>query len=89
MEIFEGNPVGKALWNVVWKLPLLQPGKQGESPTSFGDAALVLRNNILQIYGEEPSYDGAPVAEGDVTGFLDGSAYLGLQVYYKKVISSQ
>lgn len=87
MEIFEGNPIGKAIWNAVWKLPLLQPGEQGKSPTTFGDAALVLRNNILQIYGNETSYDGAPVAEGDVSGFLDGSAYLGLQVYEKKVAS--
>ena len=85
MEIFEGNPIGKFLWDTVWKLPLFQPGEPGTSPTSFGDAALVLKNNILQIYGNETSYDGAPVAEGDIDGFLEGSAYLGLQSYYKKV----
>lgn len=85
MEIFEGNPIGKKLWDIFWTLPITKPGKQGESPTSFGDAALVLKNNILQLYGDVPSYDGAPVAEGDVSGFLQGSAYLGLQSYYQKV----
>ena len=28
MEIFEGNPVGKRIWDAVWKLPIMQPGKQ-------------------------------------------------------------
>lgn len=85
MEIFEGNPFGKKIWDLVWDLPIMQKGKQGESPTSFGDAANVLKNNILQLYGNEPSYDGAPIAVGDVDGFLTGSAYLGLKAYYDKV----
>lgn len=26
MEIFEGNPIGKYIWDQTWKLSLLQPG---------------------------------------------------------------
>jgi hypothetical protein len=85
MEIFEGNPVGKFIWDQVWKLPLLQPSKAGVSPTSFGDGANVLKSNIIQIYGNEPSFDGAPVATGQVEGLLEGSLFLGLRSYYEKV----
>lgn len=84
MEIFEGNPVGKFIWNNVWNLPFMQKGTPGTSPTTFGDAANVLKNNILQIYGGEPSIDGAPVAEGTVDGLLEGSLFLGLQDYYQQ-----
>ena len=28
MEIFEGNPIGKKIWDAVWKLPIMQPGIQ-------------------------------------------------------------
>lgn len=59
MEIFENNPVGKMLWNAVWKLEIMKPGIQGKSPTTFGDAANVLKCNILQLYGDQPSVDGA------------------------------
>ena len=83
--VFEGNPLGKMLWDAVWKLPVMQPGKPGSSPTSFGDAANVLKANILQIYGNEPSIDGAPVAEGEVEGLLEGSLFLALWTYYEKV----
>ena len=85
MEIFEGNPTGRKIWDTVWKLPFLQPGKPGVSPTSFGDGAAVLKSNILQIYGNEPSFDGAPLAEGKIDGLLEGSLFLGLQDYYNKV----
>ena len=85
MAIFEGNPIGKAIWDNVWKLPIMQPGLPGQSPTTFGDAALVLRSNILQLYGDEPSVDGAPIAEGEVEGLLEGSLFLGLRTYYEKV----
>ena len=85
MEIFEGNPVGLKVWDTVWKLPFMQNSEQGISPTKFGDAAQILKNNILQIYGNETSYDGAPVAEGAIDGLLEGTLYLGLQEYYKKV----
>lgn len=87
MAIFEGNPIGKAIWDNVWKLPIMQPGKPGQSPTTFGDAALVLRSNILQLYGDEPSVDGAPLAVGEVEGLLEGSLFLGLRTYYEKVPS--
>lgn len=50
MEVFEGNPVGKAIWDFVWKLPVMQKGEQG-APIKFGDVANVLRKNIEQIYG--------------------------------------
>eukprot|EP01036_Dinobryon_divergens_P029748 gene29748-38888_t len=84
MEIFEGNPVGKRIWDAVWKLPIMQPGKQGTSPTTFGDGALVLKGNILQTYGGEPSIDGAPIAVGEIDGLLTGSLFLGLQTYFEK-----
>lgn len=86
MEIFEGNVVGKFIWDNVWKLPLFQTGTPGTSPTSFGDAANVLKLNILQVYGNETSYDGAPIAVGQVDGLLEGSLFLGLRSYYEKVI---
>jgi hypothetical protein len=85
MAIFEGNPVGQFVWNNVWKLPLLRAGKPGQSPTTFGDAALVLKSNILQLYGGEPSVDGAPLATGEVEGLLEGSLFLGLKDYYEQV----
>lgn len=85
MAIFEGNPIGLKIWNTVWKFPFMQPSEQGKSPTSFGDAANVLKQNILQMYGGEPSYDGAPVAEGEIDGLLEGSLFLGLQSYFEKV----
>ena len=84
MEIFEGNPIGKKLWDAVWELPVMQRGKQGTSPTTFGDAANVLKGNILQTYGGEPSYDGAPIAVGEIDGLLEGSLFLGLQSYFKQ-----
>lgn len=51
MEVFEGNPTGKAIWDWVWKQPIMQPGQPG-TPVTFGDQALVLKKNIEQIYGE-------------------------------------
>lgn len=86
MAIFEGNPIGKAIWDGVWKLPFMKPGLPGQSPTTFGDAALVLKSNILQLYGDEPSVDGAPLAVGQIEGLLEGSLFLGLQTYYEKVV---
>lgn len=85
MAIFEGNPVGKLVWDNVWKLPFLKPGAPGVSPTTFGDAALVLKSNILQLYGNETSVDGAPLATGEVAGLLEGALFLGLKDYYEKV----
>lgn len=87
MAIFEGNPIGKFIWDGVWKLSFLKPGKSGQSPTTFGDAALVLKSNILQLYGNESSVDGAPLAVGEIEGLLEGSLFLGLKEYYEKVNS--
>ncbi|CAJ1368838.1 unnamed protein product [Effrenium voratum] len=57
-------------------------GKKGE-PLSLGDTMHVFRTNIEQIFGGEPSYDGAPLATGDLAsaGLTDGTMYLGLQKY--------
>ncbi|CAM9825620.1 unnamed protein product [Chrysoparadoxa australica] len=84
MEVFEGNPVGKWAWENVWKLPLFQKGEQG-APTTFGDAANVFKGNIEQIYGDEPSPDGCPMAEGEVEGMMTGNLFLGLQEYYRRL----
>eukprot|EP01039_Chlorochromonas_danica_P009029 gene9029-9964_t len=84
MEIFEGNPFGLKVWNTVWKLPFLQHSEPGISPTAFGDAAQVIKHNILQIYGNETSYDGAPIAQGEIDGLLEGSLYLGLKEYQER-----
>ena len=84
MEVFANNPVGKKIWEIVWKLPVMRPGEQG-SPIKFGDSANILRRNIEQIYGNEPSIDGAPLATGEIDGLLTGSLFLGLKDYYHKV----
>lgn len=76
--------MGKWLWESFWKLPVTQPGEPGVSPTNFGDAALVIKGNIMQIYGGEPSQDGAPVAEGEVEGVLEGMLFLALKEYREK-----
>jgi hypothetical protein len=36
-----------------------------------------------QIYGDEPSVDGCPLAEGELGGLQTGTMFLGLQTYYK------
>ena len=83
-ELFEGNPFGKWCWDKVWQLDVMQPGKPGTSPTTFGDGANVIKGNILQVYGDQPSPDGAPLAVGEVDGLLEGSLFLGLRTYYEK-----
>ncbi len=83
MEVFEGNAMGKAVWDIVWKLPIMKRGAPG-TPIEFGDVAHVLRKNIEQIYGNEPSVDGAPLAEGEVSTMTDGTAFLGLYQYFRK-----
>jgi len=84
MEMFVGNPTCQKIWNWVWRQDVMQPGVAGVSPTSFGDGANVLRKNIEQIYGGEPSFDRAPVAEEEVEGLLEGSLFLALQTYYQR-----
>lgn len=70
-------------WELVWKLDIMQKGKQGE-PITFGDSANVLRTNIEQIYGGYPSLDGCPLAEGEITDIADGTMFIGLQRYQDK-----
>eukprot|EP00639_Heterosigma_akashiwo_P033958 CAMPEP_0194725620 /NCGR_PEP_ID=MMETSP0296-20130528/27788_1 /TAXON_ID=39354 /ORGANISM="Heterosigma akashiwo, Strain CCMP2393" /LENGTH=606 /DNA_ID=CAMNT_0039630175 /DNA_START=35 /DNA_END=1855 /DNA_ORIENTATION=+ len=84
MEVFEGNPVGKWAWNNVWKLPLFKRGEQG-APILFGDSAYVLKKNIEQIYGGEPSVDGCQIAEGDVSEDMGDTVHLGLYKYYDQM----
>lgn len=83
-EIFEGNPAGKWIWDKFWASKIVEPGKSGESPTTFGDAAQIIKGNIMQVYGGEPSPDGAPIAEGEVEGILEGSLFLALKQYMKQ-----
>lgn len=79
MEDVEGLPWW---WELFWTLPFTARGKAGE-PINLGDAMHVFRLNIEQIFGGEPSYDGAPLATGDLasSGLTDGTMYLGLQKY--------
>lgn len=69
-------------WEAFWALPFTERGKKGE-PLCLGDTMHVFRTNIEQIFGGEPSYDGAPLATGDLAsaGLTDGTMYLGLQNY--------
>merc|ERR1719335_61873 len=69
-------------WEAFWTLPFTERGEAGE-PLCLGDTMHVFRTNIEQIFGGEPSYDGAPLATGDLAsaGLTDGTMYLGLQRY--------
>jgi hypothetical protein len=69
-------------WEAVWKLPIMKRGEPGEA-IIFGDSAHVLRTNIEQIYGDYPSLDGCPLAEGELGDIADGTMFIGLQQYYK------
>lgn len=82
MEVFEGNPLGKWAWDNLWKLPQFQKGEQG-TPCEFGDIANIFKTNIEQIYGDEPSVDGCPLAEGELDGMQTGTMFLGLNSYYQ------
>ena len=59
MEVFEGNPAGKAVWDWVWTLPIMRRGQPGKT-IEFGDVAHVLRKNIEQIYGKRISRSICP-----------------------------
>jgi len=71
-------------WEAVWKLPFTKRGQRGE-PLCLGDTMHVFRTNIEQIFGGEPSYDGAPLATGDLAsaGLTDGTMYMGLKKYWE------
>ncbi|CEM10973.1 unnamed protein product [Vitrella brassicaformis CCMP3155] len=57
-----------------WLFSMFPRGKPGE-PVTVGDQLAVIVKNIDQVYDHQPSYDGAPVAEGRITDpdaiFLD------------------
>jgi cytochrome P450 family 97 subfamily B polypeptide 3 len=57
--------------------------KLGEPGTAvtFGDSANVLRTNIEQLYGDYPSLDGCPLAEGELGDIAEGTMFVGLQNY--------
>uniref|UniRef100_A0A6V2CV31 Cytochrome P450 n=1 Tax=Ditylum brightwellii TaxID=49249 RepID=A0A6V2CV31_9STRA len=67
-------------WELVWDLEIMKKGEPGTDCT-FGDSANVLRTNIEQIYGDYPSLDGCPLAEGEITDIADGTMFIGLQRY--------
>jgi hypothetical protein len=70
-------------WELVWKLDIMKRGEDG-SDIIFGDTAHVLRTNIEQIYGNYPSLDGCPLAEGEITDIADGTMFIGLQRYNQR-----
>ena len=68
-ELAQVDPDAEGLpwwWELVWKLDVMQKGKEGD-PIEFGDSANVLRTNIEQIYGGYPSLDGCPLAGKFIT----------------------
>lgn len=70
-------------WEAFWSLPFTRRGAPGEALT-LGDTMHVFRTNIEQIFGGYPSYDGAPMADGDISGLTDGTMYLYLKNSYDK-----
>ena len=81
----EKNPDVEGLpwwWELVWKLEMFQLGEPG-TEIGLGDSANVLRTNIEQIYGGEPSLDRCPMAEGALDDIGDGTMFVGLQNYYR------
>eukprot|EP00527_Entomoneis_sp_CCMP2396_P000043 CAMPEP_0198151560 /NCGR_PEP_ID=MMETSP1443-20131203/56084_1 /TAXON_ID=186043 /ORGANISM="Entomoneis sp., Strain CCMP2396" /LENGTH=642 /DNA_ID=CAMNT_0043817277 /DNA_START=105 /DNA_END=2033 /DNA_ORIENTATION=- len=68
-------------WEFVWDLDIMKKGEPGKA-VIFGDSANVLRTNIEQIYGDFPSLDGCPMAEGALDDIGDGTMFIGLQNYY-------
>lgn len=70
-------------WEYFWQLPFTKRGAPGEALT-LGDTMHVFRTNIEQIYGDFPSVDGTPLAEGDLGGLTDGTMYLGLFQYMQE-----
>jgi cytochrome P450 len=70
-------------WDGLWSLPFTYSGETGTELT-LGDTMRVFKGNIEQIYGDAPSADGAPLAEGDISGLADGTLYLGLHEYAQR-----
>ena len=70
-------------WDMFWGLPFTEAGEPGTALT-LGDSMRVFKGNIEQIYGGAESFDGAPLAEGDISGLADGTLYLGLHEYARR-----
>ena len=64
-------------WDGFWALPFTESGEPG-TELKLGDTMRIFKSNIEQIYGDAPSADGAPLAEGDISGLADGTLYLSL-----------
>ena len=70
-------------WDAVWKLGIMEKGEPG-TDIIFGDSANVIRTNIEQIFGNYPSLDGCPLAEGEFSDVGDGTMFIGLYQYNAK-----
>mmetsp|Transcript_11015 Transcript_11015/g.32867 ORF Transcript_11015/g.32867 Transcript_11015/m.32867 type:complete len:608 (+) Transcript_11015:40-1863(+) len=70
-------------WDGFWALPFTEAGAPG-TKLVLGDTMRIFKANIEQIYGDAPSADGAPLAEGDISGLADGTLYLGLHEYARR-----
>ena len=70
-------------WDGFWALPFTESGEPG-TELKLGDTMRIFKSNIEQIYGDAPSADGAPLAEGDISGLADGTLYLGLHEYARR-----
>ncbi|GMH81492.1 hypothetical protein TrVE_jg13930 [Triparma verrucosa] len=57
------------------------------TPMTLGDSANVFRTNIEQIYGDFPSKDGCPLAEGALDDLASGTMFIGLQRYFNSYSS--
>merc|ERR1719191_434293 len=79
----KGLPRLPWLWEHFWNLSFARRGNYGEALV-LGDTMHIFRTNIEQIYGNCPSVDGAPLAEGDISELTDGTMYLALFKFYKK-----
>ena len=63
-------------WDGFWRCR--SPRAASRARSLLGDTMRIFKSNIEQIYGDAPSADGAPLAEGDISGLADGALYLGL-----------
>jgi len=70
-------------WDGLWALPFTKSGAPG-TELVLGDTMRIFKDNIEQMYGDAESADGAPLAEGDISGLADGTLYLGLHEYARR-----
>eukprot|EP00931_Biecheleriopsis_adriatica_P025678 TRINITY_DN1569_c0_g1_i10.p1 TRINITY_DN1569_c0_g1~~TRINITY_DN1569_c0_g1_i10.p1 ORF type:complete len:656 (+),score=185.76 TRINITY_DN1569_c0_g1_i10:70-2037(+) len=74
-------------WDALFMLPFAQPSQPGEKIT-FGDQLQIMKLNMEQLVLGKESFDGAPVAAGNLKalapGLSDETLYLGLQKFQEK-----